>query len=213
MEAYLRCERVVMAETTPMAAMVEAGAGNAAAAFRGKGGEVTIISSNKRRKVVSLSDQREVYCVSECSVSPASSLPDSECEGSCYAEKSALDLKENGFETADTANSTGRFSGETTASTGLNQGDSGTEVECSKKISTAEKASLAGGRDNTPSAAEIEEFFSATEKYQQKLFMEKYNYDVEKDVPLEGRYKWVPLKPPCSQAIIKVCEDEQFSRS
>ncbi|CAH9125806.1 unnamed protein product [Cuscuta epithymum] len=209
MEAYLRCERVVMAETTPMAAMVEAGA----AAFRGKDGEVTIISSSKRRKVVSPSDHCEVYCLSECSVFPASSLPASECEGSSYAEEKALDLKEKGFETADTANSTGKFSGETTAITGLSQGDSGTEVDCSKKISKAEKVSSAGGKDNTPSAAEIEEFFSAAEKYQQNLFMEKYNYDVEKDVPLEGRYKWVPLKPPCSQVIIKVGEDEQLSRS
>ncbi|XAR72889.1 hypothetical protein NMG60_11019676 [Bertholletia excelsa] len=46
-----------------------------------------------------------------------------------------------------------------------------------------------------PSAAEIEEFFSVAEKYEQKLFSEKYNYDVVKDVPLEGRYQWVRLRP------------------
>ncbi|KAL8156247.1 hypothetical protein AgCh_001373 [Apium graveolens] len=46
-----------------------------------------------------------------------------------------------------------------------------------------------------PSTEEIEEFFSAAEKHEQKRFEEKYNYDIVKDVPLEGRYQWVCLKP------------------
>ncbi|XP_031260354.1 cyclin-dependent kinase inhibitor 1-like isoform X2 [Pistacia vera] len=46
-----------------------------------------------------------------------------------------------------------------------------------------------------PSLVEIDEFFSATEKNEQKRFAEKYNYDIEKDVPLEGRYQWIQLKP------------------
>ncbi|XP_011092584.1 cyclin-dependent kinase inhibitor 7 [Sesamum indicum] len=45
----------------------------------------------------------------------------------------------------------------------------------------------------TPPAAELEEFFAAAEKYEQKRFAEKYNYDIVKDVPLEGRYQWVRL--------------------
>ncbi|XP_073128333.1 cyclin-dependent kinase inhibitor 6-like isoform X2 [Henckelia pumila] len=45
------------------------------------------------------------------------------------------------------------------------------------------------------SAAEIEEFFAAAEKYEQKRFAEKYNYDIVKDCPLEGKYEWVPLHP------------------
>ncbi|XP_047329833.1 cyclin-dependent kinase inhibitor 3-like [Impatiens glandulifera] len=44
-------------------------------------------------------------------------------------------------------------------------------------------------------AAEIEEFFSAAEKEEQKKFMNKYNFDVVKDVPLGGRYEWVRIKP------------------
>ncbi|CAA2934603.1 cyclin-dependent kinase inhibitor 7-like isoform X2 [Olea europaea var. sylvestris] len=40
------------------------------------------------------------------------------------------------------------------------------------------------------SAEELEEFFSASEKYEQKRFAEKYNYDIAMDVPLNGRYKW-----------------------
>ncbi|XP_077251484.1 cyclin-dependent kinase inhibitor 3-like [Tasmannia lanceolata] len=46
----------------------------------------------------------------------------------------------------------------------------------------------------TPSMAEIEEFFSVAEKDEKKRFAEKYNYDVEKDLPLDGRYEWVRLK-------------------
>ncbi|XP_076934407.1 cyclin-dependent kinase inhibitor 7-like [Bidens hawaiensis] len=46
-----------------------------------------------------------------------------------------------------------------------------------------------------PSAAELEEFFAKAEEYEQKRFAKKYNYDIVKDVPIEGRYQWVRLKP------------------
>ncbi|KAG6422652.1 hypothetical protein SASPL_113029 [Salvia splendens] len=47
-----------------------------------------------------------------------------------------------------------------------------------------------------PSAEELDGFFfAAAEKYKQKRFAEKYNYDIVKDVPLEGRYHWVRLLP------------------
>ncbi|XP_031391439.1 cyclin-dependent kinase inhibitor 7 isoform X2 [Punica granatum] len=62
-----------------------------------------------------------------------------------------------------------------------------------------DRRSAVAGRGRTmmpmPPQAEIEEFFSAAEKYEQKRFTEKYNYDVVKDVPLEGQYQWVRLKP------------------
>ncbi|OIW07558.1 hypothetical protein TanjilG_08445 [Lupinus angustifolius] len=44
-----------------------------------------------------------------------------------------------------------------------------------------------------PSAHEIEEFFAYAERQQQAMFMEKYNFDIVNDVPLPGRYKWVPV--------------------
>ncbi|XP_022762330.1 cyclin-dependent kinase inhibitor 7-like isoform X2 [Durio zibethinus] len=47
---------------------------------------------------------------------------------------------------------------------------------------------------NMPSQTVIDEFFSVAEKYEQKRFEEKYNYDIVKDVPLDGRYQWVRLK-------------------
>ncbi|ESW12590.1 hypothetical protein PHAVU_008G125600 [Phaseolus vulgaris] len=46
---------------------------------------------------------------------------------------------------------------------------------------------------NIPPAHELEEFFSYAEKQQQKMFMEKYNFDIVNDVPLPGRYEWVPV--------------------
>lgn len=49
--------------------------------------------------------------------------------------------------------------------------------------------------EKMPPAAELEEFFAAAEKKMAKEFAEKYNYDIEKDIPLEGRYEWVKLKP------------------
>ncbi|KAL5705424.1 hypothetical protein ACHQM5_023728 [Ranunculus cassubicifolius] len=47
----------------------------------------------------------------------------------------------------------------------------------------------------SPSEAEIEDFFSIAEKIEQRRFAEKYNYDIAKDVPLKGRYKWIPMTP------------------
>ncbi|KAE9618023.1 hypothetical protein Lal_00037847 [Lupinus albus] len=44
-----------------------------------------------------------------------------------------------------------------------------------------------------PTAHEIEEFFAYAERQQQAIFMEKYNFDIVNDVPIPGRYKWVPL--------------------
>lgn len=48
---------------------------------------------------------------------------------------------------------------------------------------------------NMPEESELDEFFSAAEKDIQKQFQNKYNYDIVKDMPLEGPYEWVQLKP------------------
>ncbi|KAI3866463.1 hypothetical protein MKX03_000556 [Papaver bracteatum] len=49
--------------------------------------------------------------------------------------------------------------------------------------------------EKMPTETEIKDFFSAFEKHEHKRFVEKYNYDITKDVPLEGRYEWISLKP------------------
>ncbi|XP_071723154.1 uncharacterized protein [Rutidosis leptorrhynchoides] len=48
---------------------------------------------------------------------------------------------------------------------------------------------------NMPSKLEIEEFFAEAEKNIQKGFAEKYNFDIAKDEPLQGRYQWVRMRP------------------
>ncbi|KAH9608638.1 hypothetical protein KSS87_011145 [Heliosperma pusillum] len=46
-----------------------------------------------------------------------------------------------------------------------------------------------------PLQSEIDEFFSSAEKDLQKRFSDKYNFNVVKDVPLEGRFEWVQITP------------------
>lgn len=46
-----------------------------------------------------------------------------------------------------------------------------------------------------PTTAEVEEFFAREEQLWQRLFIEKYNFDVVNDLPLPGRYKWVKKSP------------------
>ncbi|KAG8389091.1 hypothetical protein BUALT_Bualt02G0193200 [Buddleja alternifolia] len=48
---------------------------------------------------------------------------------------------------------------------------------------------------NIPTAREMEEFFADAEQPQQRLFIEKYNFDIVNDVPLSGRYEWVKVMP------------------
>lgn len=50
-------------------------------------------------------------------------------------------------------------------------------------------------KEKAPTQAELDDFFSAAERRQQKRFTDKYNYDIVNDTPLEGRYEWVSLKP------------------
>ncbi|CAK8577514.1 unnamed protein product [Lathyrus sativus] len=52
----------------------------------------------------------------------------------------------------------------------------------------ATKRNLKSSRED-----EIDEFFAKFEREEQKLFSEKYNFDIVRDMPLEGRYEWVNL--------------------
>ncbi|GJT60635.1 cyclin-dependent kinase inhibitor 7-like protein isoform X1 [Tanacetum coccineum] len=64
-----------------------------------------------------------------------------------------------------------------------------------KKIVASRSPTCKVTGTNNPTAAEIDDFFAAAEKKEQKRFAEKYNYDFVNDVPMEGRYQWVRLKP------------------
>ncbi|XP_023513584.1 cyclin-dependent kinase inhibitor 5-like [Cucurbita pepo subsp. pepo] len=46
-----------------------------------------------------------------------------------------------------------------------------------------------------PTAHEMDEFFALAEEKQQRYFIEKYNFDPVKDMPLPGCYEWEKLQP------------------
>ncbi|KAH7576352.1 hypothetical protein ACOSP7_003399 [Xanthoceras sorbifolium] len=46
-----------------------------------------------------------------------------------------------------------------------------------------------------PTMREIEEFFALADQQQERLFIEKYNFDIANDLPLPGRFEWVEVSP------------------
>ncbi|CAJ1939427.1 unnamed protein product [Sphenostylis stenocarpa] len=97
-----------------------------------------------------------------------------------------LDLQTMGFEMVDSTNRNfkpssllSQFSGDSEEST-MFPAKSSAAVSENRKV-------------KAPPEAEIEEFFVMAEKYEQKRFVEKYNFDIVRDMPLEGRYQWVRL--------------------
>ncbi|PPS14560.1 hypothetical protein GOBAR_AA06021 [Gossypium barbadense] len=48
---------------------------------------------------------------------------------------------------------------------------------------------------SVPSTQEMEEFVVYAEQQQHRRFMEKYNFDIVNDLPLQGRYEWVKIIP------------------
>lgn len=46
-----------------------------------------------------------------------------------------------------------------------------------------------------PTTHEMDEFFAGAEEEQQKIFIEKYNFDPVNDKPLPGRFEWRKLDP------------------
>ncbi|XP_019166407.1 PREDICTED: cyclin-dependent kinase inhibitor 7-like isoform X2 [Ipomoea nil] len=114
----------------------------------------------------------------------------------------SLDLQEEDFVTDNSDYYFHCSFRETTPSSDQHRGDT-VEAEMEspakpKKKSREVVMNRRGGKPaagNKAPAAEIEEFFAVAEKYEQKRFQEKYNYDIVKDAPLEGRYQWVRLKP------------------
>ncbi|TYI16028.1 hypothetical protein ES332_A08G227400v1 [Gossypium tomentosum] len=48
---------------------------------------------------------------------------------------------------------------------------------------------------SVPSTQEMEEFVVYAEQQQHRRFMEKYNFDIMNDLPLQGRYEWVKIIP------------------
>ncbi|KAI3446006.1 hypothetical protein Pfo_002671 [Paulownia fortunei] len=177
--------------------------------------DMQLISSKKRKFYSELENE---YCgyveLAENSVSPAASTTSGwtkHDESSDVVKKSLrssdlenVDLQSEGFETENSTSIDCLFSREATPTSELYGDSEQVFVQYSsstskKKLSTPRATPRqkipASVAENMPSAAELEEFFEAAEKYEQKRFAEKYNYDIVKDVPLEGKYQWVRLQP------------------
>lgn len=154
-------------------------------------------SASKRRKIDSgelvnsnLENLNQCSCLigspensSSLARTAVSSDQYSACSEDFYDKTSrSTDLK---VENTKTDNSTFMNSRELSASSLSDVMETTTKKKTKNKPSPAHKK---------PSMEEIEEFFSVAEKYEAKRFAEKYNYDIVKDVPLEGKYQWVRIE-------------------
>ncbi|PWA90755.1 cyclin-dependent kinase inhibitor [Artemisia annua] len=171
------------------------GSNSHAGVRRSRDTDVTTSSTSKRQKLdhenlieLKIQSQKDDVHVDSSPELSTSGANDDLC----------LDPKVEEDETSISSSSDG-FSRETSASSEICL-DNSDEMESSstlknKKIVTPRTPTRKVTVTNNPTAAEIDEFFAAAEKKEQKRFTEKYNYDFVNDVPLEGRYQWVRLKP------------------
>ncbi|MED6197310.1 hypothetical protein PIB30_055507 [Stylosanthes scabra] len=130
-----------------------------------------------------------------CSSPNSGEFPASCCcsNGSVGLDKERIELSDLEVESAQVETSTCDCGDETDERREMSHRgrDNSQEVE-SVETDSRRSSSMA---QNMPTELEMEEFFTAAEKDIQKRFQEKYNYDIGNDVPLEGRYEWVELKP------------------
>ncbi|KAL4615471.1 hypothetical protein ACB092_07G127200 [Castanea dentata] len=178
----------------------------------GSGSNTTMAVSKKRRIIGLTSLDAELHDARFCFDSPektvnsggvmnAGELCTSFCMDqfpvSCCSSNESSEFVRDGFRLMDLE----AKSFETVDSTYINNNNKFREGTPSSSlcVDSDEMDSPAATKNHPPAKMppkeEIEAFFAAAEKYEQKRFAEKYNYDIVKDVPLEGRYQWVRLKP------------------
>ncbi|CAK9193107.1 unnamed protein product [Sphagnum jensenii] len=68
-----------------------------------------------------------------------------------------------------------------------------------KKVATSQRPVRRRLLDS-PSPAELEDFFSDFEERERKRFTDRYNFDPLMDAPLPGRFEWVNLQPKATAA-------------
>ncbi|KAK1417491.1 hypothetical protein QVD17_26620 [Tagetes erecta] len=172
---------------------------------RSRDTEATSSGDTKRRKfdhenvVVQLENRVEVNSMND--VVSVTESGDHVSSSSCFQNDLSLDLKvELRSETETFMSGNGGFSRETSASSEICLDSDEMESSSTLKTKPASPAAAISCRKqppvaHNPSPAEIDEFFTAIEKKEQKRFADKYNYDIVNDVPMEGRYQWTRLKP------------------
>ncbi|KAF7809820.1 cyclin-dependent kinase inhibitor 7-like [Senna tora] len=120
------------------------------------------------------------------------SLTSDQLPASCCSSNGSIGLDEERIEFVDLEVDSAQVETST-----CNSGDERREMSPSSELrpnSPTETNTRCISTD-MPSDLELEEFFASAENDIQKRFAEKYNYDIAKDVPLEGRYEWVQIKP------------------
>ncbi|XWS33631.1 hypothetical protein CRYUN_Cryun22dG0099400 [Craigia yunnanensis] len=102
------------------------------------------------------------------------------------------DLEDESIEVETSTHFSSRESREPTPSSELRAEQE--ELDSTSRLSEANSRHRSTVK-KMPTEVELEEFFAVAEKKLEKQFAEKYNYDIVKDEPLEGRYEWVRLRP------------------
>ncbi|XAR73978.1 hypothetical protein NMG60_11008122 [Bertholletia excelsa] len=113
---------------------------------------------------------------------------------SCCSSTASSDRAKQGFKVSDLEDDSVQIETSTCEYFGPRERremTSSSEVQVESEANSRPRLSV----EKMPSDPELEEFFAVAEKDLQKRFAEKYNYDIIKDVPLEGRYDWIRLKP------------------
>ncbi|XP_031491278.1 cyclin-dependent kinase inhibitor 5-like [Nymphaea colorata] len=147
---------------------------------------------------------------------PAEREVNSGAAAACEAE---VRTSSNGSSVEDDAPGAGRCGDVSDLEVEVSLGETAVDYECSGSIREAAASSNLGeesealesttspdvnnygdhgrktSKRSAPSVSEIEEFFAAFDKEEQRRFTERYNYDPVKDVPLAGRYEWVKVTP------------------
>ncbi|CAF2081619.1 BnaA06g37540D [Brassica napus] len=150
-------------------------------------------SSIKRMRLDDGDDSAEETTVSSSSSSSLSYSAASDSEDEDHRSSSAIDTSlpfldlEGEQQISET-----EVSSLITISFSRAQGSPSSEMDSATTTKTERQEKKAKA---PPTQAELDDFFSAAERGQQKRFSDKYNYDIVNDTPLEGRYEWVSLKP------------------
>ncbi|KAL3538887.1 hypothetical protein ACH5RR_002253 [Cinchona calisaya] len=158
--------------------------------------EEEVTSSSKRRKVLVYEDDDspELLLVN---LPPENSASVSTANSTTSEEKNikSADLKDSETEIS-TFNITKFSSRERSPSSSEVCGVESAELMLSSSTTKKKSSYTRNSRiKSSVPAAELEDFFAVFEKQEHQRFAQKYNYDVVKDVPLEGRYHWIRLKP------------------
>ncbi|KAG2271458.1 hypothetical protein Bca52824_066013 [Brassica carinata] len=103
----------------------------------------------------------------------------------CFSSESNETVRNNPSSGVDLEDTVSEALGETT------------ETEMESSSPALKRDNKPPGVSKIPTAEEVEAFLSELEggEDKQKRFIEKYNFDIVNDKPLQGRYMWDRLKP------------------